>query len=172
MTAEFCASTAIGSALRVVAGIDPGATGAYAEVDWQGQLIGVWDTPNTGNGKPRVAAQAFALLLASRKPAHVYIERVSAWPGQGVSSSFAFGYSAGVIEGVLSALSVPISFVSPAVWKRTAGLTADKSSVRVRAMQLWPDFANEFRRIRDDGRAEACMIALHGLRALRGDKAA
>jgi crossover junction endodeoxyribonuclease RuvC len=158
---------------RPIVGIDPGAHGAIAVLDTDERLIGVWDMPTvTVNRKHRVAPQAIALLLAAHRLQHAFIERVGSMPGQGVASSFAFGYAAGVVEGLLAALSIPVSFVGPAVWKRTFWLGADKSHARGRAMQIFPAHANEFLRVRDDGRAEAVLIALHGLRSLRLERAA
>lgn len=89
----------------------------------------------------------------------VVLEDVHAMPKQGVTSSFGFGRTKGVIEGVFAANGRPITYVSPAKWKRALGLTKDKGASRRRAIELWPDKAALFARVKDDGRAEAALIA-------------
>ena len=54
----------------------------------------------------------------SKKEIAVVVEKVSAMPGQGVTSMFNFGQSFGVIKGICSAMQLPIHFVSPAKWKK------------------------------------------------------
>jgi hypothetical protein len=49
--------------------------------------------------------------------------------------------------------------VSPAKWKKALGLSADKGASRRRAIELWPERAQWFARVKDDGRAEAALIA-------------
>jgi crossover junction endodeoxyribonuclease RuvC len=155
----------------VVIGVDPGAHGAVAVLTYGEQLVGVWDMPSVQvNRKHRVAPQALVPLIAEHKPRQAFVERVGSMPGQGVASSFAFGYAAGLIEGLLSGLSIPLTFFAPAVWKRALGLTADKGAARARAMQAFPLSAGQFARVRDAGRAEAALLALHGLRSIHGSK--
>lgn len=151
-------------------GVDPGASGAIAFIRSDGSLGAVHDMPTVDvkSGKSikrRVSPQALARLTEQHEPTHAFVERVGAMPGQGVSSMFAFGYSAGLVEGVLSALKIGVTMIAPAAWKRAAGLTADKGHARQRAMQIWPEHAALFARVKDDGRAEAALLALHGLRS-------
>ncbi len=75
---------------------------------------------------------------------------------------FNFGRGYGQIEGVLAALEIPVTLVTPQVWKRSLSVPADKSASRARAAQLWPGLAGTFSRVRDDGRAEAALIGLYG----------
>jgi crossover junction endodeoxyribonuclease RuvC len=131
--------------------LDPGSSGAIAFLNDDGQLLDVLDMPVVAiGGKNRVAAQALALLVAANRPTHAYVEQVAARPGQGVSSMFAFGQSVGVIDGVLAALGVPVTYVTPQSWKRAMQVTADKGSSRRRAMQLFPSRTALFTRVRDD----------------------
>lgn len=155
---------------RLVLGVDPGALGGLAWVDELGDLIAIEDTPivsmRSGRTmKNRIAVQAFAALVPSRRPAHAVIERVGSMPGQGVSSTFAFGFGAGLLEGALAGMLIPITAVVPQVWKREMKLaSSDKNLSRQRAMQLWPASASLFSRVKDDGRAESALLALWGLR--------
>ena len=89
-------------------------------------------------------------------------------PRQGVSSTFKYGVGYGTILGVCGALRLPVRHVTPAVWKRAAGLSKDKGASRRRACELWPAHSASFGRVRDDGRAEAALIARHGWEVGRG----
>jgi crossover junction endodeoxyribonuclease RuvC len=91
--------------------------------------------------------------------AHVVVEKVGAMPGQGVSSMFNFGRSAGIIEGVVAALRMPSTYVTPAAWTKAVGRAAGKDASRMRAMELFPTRADLFKRAKDDGRADAALIA-------------
>jgi crossover junction endodeoxyribonuclease RuvC len=42
-------------------------------------------------------------------------------------------------------------------------LNAGKDGARAKAAALWPQRAEEFRRVKDDGKAEASLIAYWGL---------
>jgi crossover junction endodeoxyribonuclease RuvC len=42
-------------------------------------------------------------------------------------------------------------------------VTADKSTSRQRACELWPSESHRFARVKDDGRAESCLVARYGL---------
>ncbi len=149
-----------------VLGIDPGFSGALAWLDLGGDLH-VEDMPTLAverNGKTKRDMDLAALveLVEQHRPAFAVVERVGAMPGQGVSSMFAFGRGFGSILGVLAALKVPVELVTPATWKRTLTVPAGKDGARLRASQLLPAHGGNWRRARDDGRAEAAMIAWYG----------
>jgi crossover junction endodeoxyribonuclease RuvC len=102
-------------------------------------------------------------ILARRQLTHAFVEQVGAMPGQGVSSTFAFGKAFGIILGVLAARSVPLTLVPPVRWKRAMGvLKGSKDGCRARASQLLPAAAHQWPLRRHDGRAEAALIALYG----------
>jgi len=77
----------------------------------------------------------------------------------GSASSFAFGYSAGIIEGIAACMQLPLQIIPAAVWKRRAGVSRDKGAARQQAQRLWPASAKLFSRVKDDGRAEAALLA-------------
>jgi len=146
----------------MICAVDPGISGAVAILSDGGHLVAVHDMPTvTVSGKQRVSAVGLADILAARKFAHCYVEQVGAMPGQGVTSMFSFGRSAGVIDGVCAALGIPVTMVTPGKWKRGMQVTADKGSSRARALQLWPGLSSSFARVRDDGRAEAALIGYY-----------
>lgn len=152
-----------------VLGFDPGSHGAVAVLTERGDMLRVLDIPTIEvkvgkTRRTRVAAAALASLIAEQRPAHAYVELVTPMPGQGTASMFAFGKAAGIIEGILAAQRISVTFITPQSWKRVIGVTKDKGACRRRAMELWPAAAASFLRVKDDGRAEAALIALAGLR--------
>ena len=153
----------------LIAGIDPGITGAIAWLSPDGFLIEVEDLPvvevKVGTSMRRRMVPAILgdmLGEAPRRPAHVFLEEVSSRPGEGAVGAFSFGRGFGQIEGVLAGLNIPFTLVRPAAWKKAMGVPADKGSARLRASQLWPGAAKRFARVKDDGRSEAALIGLWG----------
>jgi hypothetical protein len=73
--------------------------------------------------------------------------------------------------GDVSAVSIPIVFIAPSVWKRLAAIppgAENKDLARTRAIARWPAHAELFRRKCDVDRAESCLIALAGLQRRAG----
>ncbi len=148
--------------MRVVVGIDPGNSGAVAVLG-DGQLFAAYDMPVLD----RVVSEALYVDLLRQievdhlidAPAMCVIERVSAMPKQGVSTTFKFGLAYGIQRCGPAARGWPVTFVTPTEWKRTLKLSKDKEQSRRRAIELWPDQAQLFARKKDDGRAEAALIA-------------
>lgn len=147
-----------------VIGVDPGASGALALLTAEGQLVTAVDMPaHDGVVSGVLIADQLDRWWIEYRPAVAWIEQVHAMPQQGVSSTFKFGRALGCVEGALAAARLPIRYVTPAKWKKDAGLNADKAASRRRATELWPTQAELFARVKDDGRAEAALIARHGL---------
>jgi len=147
----------------LVVGIDPGATGALAFIDDRDGLMAVYDMPTTKNkqGKNLVNATLLAQLLRVEQPKKAIIERVSAMPGQGVTSMFNFGMGYGVVLGVIASLGIPHELVTPQTWKRAAGLIgADKDYARTKVLEMYPHA--DVARKKDIGRADAILIARYG----------
>jgi crossover junction endodeoxyribonuclease RuvC len=141
-------------------GIDAGAGGALSWVTSDGHLVDTVDMPVIEvRGKRRVSASGVATLMAMRPVTLVVIEGVGAMPGNGTSSMFAFGYSAGILEGVAAGAGIPVEIIPAAQWKRKAGVPADKGAAREMASRLWPGAADKFKRVRDDGRADSSLMA-------------
>lgn len=147
-----CAVTA-----PVVLGIDPGKTGALAWVRGEDLLL-VDDMPDLTGAA--LGARLADLLIGT--DVHVaVVESQVGRPGQSSSAGFKFGTNYGVILGTLGALGIRVTHVTPAAWKRALRLSKDKTASRQRAVELWPDRADLFARVKDDGRAEAALIAHH-----------
>jgi crossover junction endodeoxyribonuclease RuvC len=152
------------SADRCILGIDPGISGAIAfYFPGISSRVAAEDMPTAGG---EVNAAGLADRIRKMRPDVAVIERVGAMPGQGVSSTFKFGASFGVACGVLAALEIPCHRVSPASWKKHFRLSSDKEASRALALRLFPATAEHFSRKKDDGRAEAALIARYGSEVL------
>lgn len=158
----------------IVVGIDPGKTGAIFLYDPSAGLHEVASVPllNIKVGKkiktqPDYCAwrNQWSSMLAASK--HVCIEQVGAMPGQGVTSMFSFGYSAGFVLGLVTFVGRPYTFLTPQRWKKIVGLSgSDGDQSRKRASQLIPEAAHFWTRKKDDGVAEAALIAYAGYHLL------
>ena len=155
--------------MTTVCGIDPGISGALAFLhESPATLVDVVDMPTTprvhGKGQ-QVDAHALSRLLVEQHVACVYVERVSAMPGQGVTSMFHFGESVGIIEGVCAARMIPMIWVTPQRWKKHFGLfKRGKDAALTVARERWPGTASTlFSRKKDVGRADAALIGLFGV---------
>lgn len=148
-----------------VLGIDPGLGGAFAMWDSGLNFLLVHDMPikPMSKGKKAVCAATCADILDAMEPDVALIERVHAMKGQGVSSCFNFGVSYGIVQGVVTAHRIPLHLITPQEWKKHHRLGSDKGAARGLASRLFPSQAALFLRIRDDGRAEAALLALFGL---------
>ena len=153
--------------MNYVIGIDPGISGAIAIFE-DGKLDTIHDMPTLkiASGKTmksHISAIGLVRILETstlvHESVHIVIEKVGAMPGQGVTSMFNFGRSAGIIEGVVAALQRPYTYVTPAAWTKAVGRAAGKDASRMRAMELFPTRAELFKRAKDDGRADAALIA-------------
>ena len=153
----------------IAIGIDPGLSGAIAFYDTASHHIEVHDMPTlevmrSGKKKREISPAMVAHILSSQEQqiASACVERVGAMPGQGVTSVFSFGYSTGVVIGALAACGIPTTIVNPKVWQMAVKVRGGKDGSRQRAMEIWPDQADLFKRIKDDGRSDAALIAIYG----------
>jgi len=159
----------------VYIGIDPGLTGGIALLPGSDTRLGAWSYPMPvhqvspkGYVKNAVNGAALTVLLRNHlsgmglQPvtALAFVERVSAFPGQGVASMFSLGWSLGAVLGVLNGLGVPTVMVEPKNWKAHFKLTKEKEQARLLAARLFPDLT--LTRKADHGRAEALLIGLYG----------
>lgn len=142
-------------------GIDPGMTGALAILNHDNQLIAIYDLPYIG--KRLTAAVLHGWILEQDGQIEAFVEEAQAMPGNGAVAMFNYGTGYGTILGVLAACEIPYHTVRASTWKRALGLTKDKTASRRRASELWPKEAHLFTRAKDDGRAEAALIALYGM---------
>jgi crossover junction endodeoxyribonuclease RuvC len=154
--------------MKFIIGVDPGAHGALAIMETNGRLVRLMDMPvvqvQVGKAvKTRISPELLAYDLSWYSgEAHAWVEQVTAMPGQGVSSMFAFGEAFGIVKGALAGNNIKISTVTPANWKKALQLDSGKDASRAKASEMWPAFAGSFKRVKDDGRAEAALLAEYG----------
>ena len=146
----------------IVWGCDPGLSGAIALFNAADGVVETWDMPIVEvRGKKAVSPQLIKNIFELHD-APVWVEQVSARPGQGVTSMFNFGKSYGMVLGVAAGLGYPINYVTPQTWKKAVRCPEGKDGSRARAMELLPAYSQLFARKKDDGRAEASLIAYYG----------
>lgn len=149
-------------------GCDPGKTGAMVCISENGVEIVPFEEE----------AYRDALERWSKDSCVAAIERVSAMPGQGVSSTFTFGQNFGYTQGLMYAFKIPVNLVSPAVWKKEfsvqMGKDASKAEKKAKTIacmkRLFPDVSlkrTERSRTDDDGISDALAIAEYCRRKFR-----
>lgn len=151
--------------MRFYAGIDPGVNGGIAIVKETGDLESVYDMPvKFVKDKKHVNADDLYLILLQYKILRAYIEDVHATPQMGVTSSFNFGNSLGIVQGVLAASEIAQEMISPQRWKNHFSLLKkEKDYAREKVIQMFPGKEKFFKRKKDVDRAEACLIAMCGM---------
>jgi crossover junction endodeoxyribonuclease RuvC len=166
----------------ITIGIDPGFSGAIAALDKTGDLFDVTDMPVIkGGGKTKDEIDELAIHewisthVSFFRHSHVFIEKVSARPGQGVTSMFRFGVAYGIARAIPAVLNLPVTLLTPQNWRAQVGLArqpatandTNKALSRQRAAQLFHNHAQLFARVKDNGRADSALIALAGFRLLQ-----
>ena len=148
----------------IVAGIDPGITGALAVLGVDGECDTV-AMPVMGD-PAIIDGGAVVRWLGERDVQLVVIEFQSGFspPGRkiGAATGFSLGRTYGQLLGALQASLIPYRVVTPARWKKDlalAGGEGGKERSRRRAIELLPQIAEQFSRKKDEGRAEAALIA-------------
>lgn len=155
----------------MIVGIDPGASGAIVVLQSDGGYVSHLNMPTLKVGdKNRVNGAAVAAFLVDAlgdTPRHtvmVMLEQVGAMPGQGVNSMFSFGHAAGIVEGVVAGMGLPVTLVKPQAWKKVVGLLGtDKDAARSRAIQLYPSLRVLDLKEKGQAVADALLIARYGL---------
>jgi hypothetical protein len=150
---------------QFVLGVDPGLQGALCLYEIFTRRIEVFDMPVTDGRVDPAKLAAIVEMCKVRGTIHAAVENVNARPGQ--AHTWAFALSVGIVHGCLGALSVPLNLIQPAQWKSAYGLRrapnetqADtKARARLLATELWPKYAENFKRVKDADRAESSLIA-------------
>ena len=141
----------------VYLGIDPGFTGAWGLINHYGDYIGCGDMIHNDKWIDHNSVYREICLARDQDDMMIVIEAVHSMPKQGVSSSFKFGMAYGSAISLAQRFLVDWELVTPKVWKRDLGLTSDKTDSLNMARQKWPEAP--LKRIKDNGRAEALLLA-------------
>lgn len=150
-------------------GIDPGISGALALLVHAPKYdIHVVDAPTLEvNGRRRIDLHGFLHQLRTWAMVYdirrVMIEDVGAMPGQ--AFMFPFGFACGAAHMAVVAAELPLYLVTPQKWKKHYGLKGgkdNKDASRLLASRMFPTHAPLWARKKDDGRAEAVLLANYG----------
>jgi len=153
----------------LILGVDPGLSGACALVGPEGG-VQVFDMPTTSRRvnnklKRQIDPYPLAAWIELHRPLIrlAVIEQVGTMPGQGVTSAFNFGFTTGVIHGIIASCGIEIRTVAPQVWKRKFNLLGqDKDASRGEASRRLSQFTDLWPLKKHDGRAEAALLAIYG----------
>jgi hypothetical protein len=156
-------------------GIDPGKTGALALYDTSEGSLVVVDVPLheiaplPGKKTKRTRVDHYGLARQidfwcqeGAPVPTVILEQVGVRPTEGAAGAFDFGRTYGILLGVCAAHFLRIELVTPTGWKRKLNVHGDKDVSRARASTLFPKHTHLWARKKDDGRAEAALLALYG----------
>lgn len=143
-----------------ILGIDPGLGGAMVVLE-NDQPIEWMRMPTYKIGKSNlVNAAAVAAFVKNCEVDFAIIESVHAMPGQGVTSMFTFGHACGTIMGVLGALEIRVSKITPQQWKKSLGLFGkNKDAARARALEFWPHWRVLDKKGEGQAMADAALMA-------------
>lgn len=154
---------------RIDLALDIGVTGAGAILR-DSVPVDFFDMPclNDGPaGRRSINAPLLAELVFKTHASAAFVEAVGPRPGEGAVGAFAFGRAKGLVEGILGAAGIPVIWLTAPTWKRIVGIPPGrdgaKDAARSEAIRRWPDKAAWFARVKDHGRAEACLIGWAGL---------
>lgn len=142
--------------------IDPGLTGAMAVyMTGLADRIAVYDMPVVDG---EINHHQLTHMIRSFGPDFAYVERVGPMPRDGVRQAWRFGCAYTAARVVVSLLNIPTTLVTPGTWKKAmkvAGGPEGKEQCRALALQSFPSCAASFARKKDQGRAEAALLALY-----------
>lgn len=153
--------------MRYCLGIDPGKKGALAFFDPISRDLQIFDMPLVPKAKGKKGEDTNYARLGEilRPPTGVSVvammEDVWSMPREGVSSAHAFGRNNGALLMGLATHKIPYELITAAKWKKYFGLSKDKGASRGLASQRFAEHAELFSRVKDDGRAEAALLALY-----------
>jgi hypothetical protein len=138
-------------------GIDPGKTGAIAVMDADDMSVRVYDMPGTIEEKRAILSEIGSVRCA-------WIEKPFFPRMIGIKNAVTIAQAYGEMKACLFFAGVPTNEVPPAAWKKHFGLSTDKDASRAYASSVFPDQSHLWARKKDDGRAEAVLIAYYGWR--------
>lgn len=148
----------------VIIGIDPGKKGGIALIADKGEIIDVFEMPES--------IVHLKSMIHDHPVSHVsnkmcYIEKAQVMPKQGIVGAFTYGVGYGKLLAFLELEGIPYKEIRPVEWKKHFSLikSSKEDSISV-AKKLFPKLpAYTFttdRGRKKDGNAEALLIAYYG----------
>ena len=143
--------------MTYILGIDPGVKGAIALLDTDNNSVATWPMPDTTRElHDLIAGLPIVKICALEKP--FYPQMI------GTANAGKIGEAYGIIKGALAWRDIPFREVRPKDWKAALNIPAEKGRARNRASEFYPDNADQWSLAKQDGRAEAALIAWYGLK--------
>jgi hypothetical protein len=143
--------------MTYILGIDPGVKGALALLDTETNSVATWPMPDTTRAlHDLIAGLPIVKIAMLEKP--FYPQMI------GTANAGRIGEAYGIIKGALAWRDIPFREVRPSEWKKSLNIPAEKGRARNRASEFYPDNADQWSLAKEDGRAEAALIAWFGVR--------
>ena len=143
---------------KCIVGIDPGFNGAIAFLYSDGTLF-LEKMPVKIATQKELDFKRLRALLSAHSIKFVALEKAFLLPEQDLGRGSRYLYFAGAVYGLCLGLGIPVLHVQAAVWKSALNLNSDKRGSLRLARSLFPEQAGEFKKLKDDGKAEAALIA-------------
>ena len=153
-------------------GVDPGVTGGLALINQGKELLAIVRMPVFRAGKyHQLNIHDVGSWIAETGQTHsgdavVGIEQQHARGLEGRQSIANHHRAWGLLEGYFTGLGFPVIEMRPVDWQRAMKMTPQKitkdrkQASRRKVQGLYPDQSNLFKLVRDEGLAEAVLIAL------------
>jgi hypothetical protein len=135
-------------------GIDPGRQGALALLSTETNTVNCIDMPDTTAALHDTIA-AFPIISGAMVEKPFYPQMI------GVTNAAKIAMAYGTLIGALQWRDIPFREVPPKKWKAAMDLSSSKSASREKAAQTFPAQSDLFKRVKDDGRAEAALLAIY-----------
>ena len=150
-------------------GVDPGAKGGLAAIDENNKIL--FAVPMSRENLVNYIKMLNNDVIDRNDGVIACVEKVGAMLGQGVTSLFTFGQSAGFIDGVFESFEIPYQLVPPQTWKKSFSLLhKDKKASIETCKQLFPGvnlLPTERFRKESDGISQAILMNLFSQRKLK-----
>jgi len=154
--------------MKTYIGIDPGKTGAIAA--FRDDQVVFYDAEyvNLASLAEAILAteEVFVLLEKAQVMPRTRIKKgpdgieVEERSGQGAVGMLNYGIGYGKYLGMLESHKIKFDQVHPMTWKKEFNLLGKKKDASIaKAKELFPQAADELKRKKDHGRAEALLIA-------------
>lgn len=135
-------------------GIDPGKQGALALLSVETGNVNCIDMPDTTAALHDTIA-AFPIIKGCMVEKPFFPRMI------GVTNAARIATAYGILIGALQWRDIPFREVPPKKWKAAMDLSSSKSASREKASQTFPAQSDLFKRVKDDGRAEAALLAVY-----------
>jgi len=147
----------------VYVGIDPGKSGSIAILNKDANIIDIKDWSDE-----YIIDNYIKYIEYMYNIKNCILEKVHAYPKQGVNSVWSFGENYGIWKGLLAANKIPYKLVTPQTWQKGQLLPSDSKDKKKRSLvvcrRLYPnDIKKYFKREKDHGRSDAVLIAKYGI---------